>query len=472
MTPPLANEKWQELIQLHLDGIANQEQVKNLSAQLEICFDTRLLYLRMQHIHSSLLTGEFSEMPFAPSEQRVLQLISDLEESKPTHQHRRYLFIAASTTAAIALLLGLLFILSSQSAASIEVTTIEGPVRWTGHDGHVIEKLNVGQMLTGGTIQTTAADSQATLTFRDGSAVSTTGISVLSITNKGQKLLHLRSGILSANVTPQRNKSPMNVLTPTARLEVLGTRFDVVANSEGAKLIVREGVVNAVRTSDGQSVKVEAGHSTIATTNAKDSFHARNHHETTYRWIANLEHDHKQGEGEFVSAMHALKKRIRDAMTKGHLTKEQIPAVYGAQLAAAIDADGLLKAQPKQIRGGESGDLIRIASLYVNHNQPKSVILTQRSVFQVRGTAPVETVINIGIGVFGTTRADAARFVTSHKVEGNFNLEVPVSEMQKFRDHSDKTPPVGMEIFSWFCFTSDPNCEFIISAVSLNAETD
>ncbi len=66
----------------------------------------------------------------------------------------------------------------------------------------------------------------------------------------------------------------MNVLTPTARLEVLGTRFDVVANSEGVKLIIREGAVNAVRTSDGQSVKVEARHSTIANTNAKNVFHA------------------------------------------------------------------------------------------------------------------------------------------------------------------------------------------------------
>ncbi len=81
--------------------------------------------------------------------------------------------------------------------------------------------------------------------------------------------------------------------------------------------------------------------------------------------------------------MHALKKLIRDALTKANLTKEQIPTVYEAQLAAAIDAEGLLKAQPKQLGGGGSKDLIRIASLYVNQDQPKSVILTQRSVFQV-----------------------------------------------------------------------------------------
>jgi hypothetical protein len=80
----------------------------------------------MQHIHSSLLAGEFNETQFGPSEERILQLLSHPEESKSTHQHRRCLFIAVSTTAAIPLLLGLLFILSSQSAATIELTTIQG----------------------------------------------------------------------------------------------------------------------------------------------------------------------------------------------------------------------------------------------------------------------------------------------------------------------------------------------------------
>jgi hypothetical protein len=38
MAPPQANERWQELIQLRFAGIANQEQVKKLSSQLEFLF--------------------------------------------------------------------------------------------------------------------------------------------------------------------------------------------------------------------------------------------------------------------------------------------------------------------------------------------------------------------------------------------------------------------------------------------------
>ena len=472
MTAQLTDARWRDLIQRHLDGIASHQEVKTLSSQLESCSETRLLYLRMQHIHASLLTDDFDEQPIGSTEQRVLELISQLEQTKVTLQTRRQLLTVTSIAAAIFLMVSIWFILSNRSADIIEVTKIQGSVRWTGDGGNVIEDLRAGQRLTGGTLETTSVDSLALLTFHDGTTVSTAGNSAVTVAGNGQKKLHLRSGVLSADVQRQPKKQPMLVLTPTARLEVIGTRFDIVANADGAKLSVREGLVRAVRTSDGQSVSVPAGHSTIATTDVENELRSRSHNEAIHAWTANLVQDHKPGEGEYVSAMLALRLRIRDALTNGKLTRQQIPSVYGPQLAAATEADGELKAQPKQIKQGKFGNLIHIASLYVNRNQPKSIVLTEKSIFRVQGTVAVKSEIHIGIGAFGTTRAGAGRFLTSHTVVGDFDLKIPVAQLQAFRGRGSYGSPVGMELFSWFCFTSNPKSELSISAVTLTPALD
>ncbi len=72
-----------------------------------------------------------------------------LDSSQPSHQRRRYHFITEPKTLAIALLLGLLFILRSQSPTAIEARTVQGAVRWTADDGYVIEKATACQILTG-----------------------------------------------------------------------------------------------------------------------------------------------------------------------------------------------------------------------------------------------------------------------------------------------------------------------------------
>ena len=179
------------------------------------------------------VTGDFNETPTGTSEQRILKLLSHLEQSKLTFRNRRYFFPVPTIAVATVLTVGIWFRWRTQSAYIIEVTTIQGPVRWTGDAGNVMDELETGQKLTGGSLKTTALNSLATFTFPGGSTVSTTGNSAVIITDNGQKKLHLRSGVLSADVQRQPDNRPLYVTTPTARLEVLGTRFDVVANAGG-----------------------------------------------------------------------------------------------------------------------------------------------------------------------------------------------------------------------------------------------
>jgi len=42
-----------------------------------------------------------------------------------------------------------------------------------------------------------------------------------------------------------------------------------------------------------------------------------------------------------------------------------------------------------------------------------------------------------------------------------------VSEFQPFQGRGGDVSPIGMEVFAWFCLTSDANAELEISAVEL-----
>ena len=80
---------------------------------------------------------------------------------------------------------------SSRAERLLEITSIQGAVQWTGDGGNVIEELEEGQALTGGTIETRSVNSVVELRFRDGSTVSTSGGSMLTIADDGQKKLTL-----------------------------------------------------------------------------------------------------------------------------------------------------------------------------------------------------------------------------------------------------------------------------------------
>lgn len=471
----ITSEKWQALIQRHLDGIASEDEVKELSAKLESCSETRSLYLKLQQIHAVLLNGEFDELSTDVSENRVLELISNLERSSHALRKRRLLFTLGSIVAAVLVILGTWALWTGRTESIVEITSIQGDVQWTGDGGNVIEELKEGQVLTGGTIETRSINSAVELRFRDGTNVSTSGGSVLTIADEGQKKLYLRLGILSADVKKQPAKRPMVVVTPTARLEILGTRFDVMANPERSKVSVRHGSVRAVRSSDGKSIDVAGGHSAIASSDVQHEFLSRRSDQAVHVWKANLDQDRKQGEGEFVSAMFALRMEIREALGAGKVTREQIRDVYGDRLAEATDADGVLKAQPKQIRQSKFGNVIQIATLYVNRDKPSPVVLTEQSVFRVRGNVAKvseSTEIHIGIGAFGTTRASAGRFLASRNVVGEFDVEIPVAHLRPFRSRGGELSPIGMEVFAWFCLTSDVNAELEISAVELKPDSN
>jgi hypothetical protein len=140
-------ESGHELIQRYLDEIASDEEVQELSGPLGSCSETRSLYLKLPDTHAVLISGELNAPISNQAEIRVLELISNLEESKRILRQRRFLSTVGSIATALLVMLGSWSLCSSRSDRIVEITSIQGGVQCTGDSGNVIEQLQAGQVL-------------------------------------------------------------------------------------------------------------------------------------------------------------------------------------------------------------------------------------------------------------------------------------------------------------------------------------
>jgi len=145
-----------------------------------------------------------------------------------------------------------------------KITGLSGPLQWTGDGGRVDFDMRVGAELAGGTVEGLVPGSWFELTFSDGSTATISGNSMLTVSDQGQKKLYLKAGNLSGKVKPQPAGKPMLIYTRSALLEVLGTQFEVEAETVATVLNVSEGSVRVTRFSDGSTVDVPARHRLIA----------------------------------------------------------------------------------------------------------------------------------------------------------------------------------------------------------------
>ena len=155
---------------------------------------------------------------------------------------------------------------------------LNGTLTWIGDGGQIVQGagspqketrwsnvLREGAELSGGTIEGMAPDSWFELEFHDGSTGMISGDSILTFSDQGQKEFRLKQGRFSADVMPQPEGKPMLIHTPSAVLEVIGTKFDVEAGPESTMLYVREGKVQVRRVHDGRTVDVPANHRVVTT---------------------------------------------------------------------------------------------------------------------------------------------------------------------------------------------------------------
>lgn len=112
-------------------------------------------------------------------------------------------------------------------------------------------------------------DGSIRIRFADGSILElkqSGTIQRISDTHAGQRgaTVILRDGELSATIQPQVKGSSFRVLTRSAEIKVVGTRFVVVEGADKTRLDVQEGLVELKRTADGEKVNVAGGYFAIA----------------------------------------------------------------------------------------------------------------------------------------------------------------------------------------------------------------
>lgn len=203
--------------------------------------------------------------------------------------------------ASIALLLGVSFLLRPD-AVDREIATItglNGAVQWTGDGGQVVRDFAAGYRLRGGTIEGLAPFSWFELQFKDGSKIAISGNSVLTFSELRQKQLHLKRGAVSARVEPQPPGRPMLIQTPSAQLEVLGTRFEVEAGLAATLIDVSEGKVRVKRLADGATIVVPAQHRAVAA--ADRDLTATPAPQAVNRWISHLQLGPERTLGKWLS---------------------------------------------------------------------------------------------------------------------------------------------------------------------------
>ena len=326
---------WNDYLEgeLHEDGIAELQQLlASNDTFLRAAADSfqvhRLLGLKVEDSetrHEDFVRATMGQLPSSETELvgEVMKMLPVRRAGKPyTH-----LLFRGFVAAALLLVVALLFFRASASPEVARITGLHGAVQWTGEGGVVQDLDRVGEVLRGGTLESPSADTWAELTYRDGTTVTVSGRSLLTLSEQRQKIVRLRYGNLSANVTPQPTGRPMLVLTPTAELNVLGTQFNVDAQSESTRLVVNEGRVRLRRNdADGKEVDVEAQQSITTSINYQDGLVPVQRADSISAWKSDLKADVVYG--KWVSRLWSLGAKLKLAIANGEMTKDDAIKAY------------------------------------------------------------------------------------------------------------------------------------------------
>ncbi len=271
-----------ELIQGYLDGSLSEAQEAALTAWLKQDPAHLRDFTEALRFENDLRLA--AEAEFRPG---ALGVFHPTAEPRPRRRSPWWRYAAAIT-----LLAGLpwLYLQISRPREVVSVKEISGSLAWTGANGETRQFFASGDRLPPGMFETIGEGSRVTLAFRDGTRMDLRGDSRAVIAARRQKSIHLQSGSLRAQVSPQPAGKPLLVHTPTARLEVLGTVFSLFTVPRSTTMNVKQGRVKMERLADGGVVEVPAQHTAAASLETATPLAATRSVEapTAWRWDATM----------------------------------------------------------------------------------------------------------------------------------------------------------------------------------------
>jgi hypothetical protein len=325
--------------------------------------------------------------------------------------------------------------------AELEIATItemNGALQWTGDGGRVIRDLEAGSSLRGGTLESLSTDSWAVLTFRDGSKVTVSGQSMLTISERKQKELYLHEGSVSASVASQPHGQPMLIHTPTAKLEVLGTQLNIDAERTSTTLRVNEGRVRVTRLADGSVAEVPAEHQVVVSASRLTDFKVSPRPESVRSW--------------------------RSSLPSG--------TIYGEWIPEGGQTNGNLRTAPILLNFQKKPVTLHLAAISVSRGPVAPVVLTSGGKFRIRGQIETSGDIYFGLtmkhfkGGFAGKYIAVRQFVLPQNTDERLEIEL---HLEEFRPQEEEFPdsPIGLELVDWWCFTYNVDAGLGIAGVEL-----
>jgi len=330
-----------ELLMRYFDGRATAAEMQSLNALLKEDAGARdvLAEICFQAVAMADLARERAMVPCARK--------ADLARQGPVGR-RRWWAIAATACAAILVLA--VFAWWPSWPGPVLLADFSGPVTWVDPAGQSHHDLKPGDELHGGTVQVQGTASFANLLFRDGSTVTLAGESEVTVVARSQKMLLVRNGDLRAEVRPQRAGRPMLLRTPTAEVEVLGTRFSMGVDPQETRLTVAKGRVQMRRLADGSTTEVPEQASAVATLRTTDALKAQHRLPPPARWRQTFERPPgKTWKGEWKSAdrtgpgrLQAIPEVYDRSKYGGPGVAYVVSALDGCHHIALVDPDSVL----------------------------------------------------------------------------------------------------------------------------------
>jgi hypothetical protein len=432
----LAPDEWTELITIVRDDPALLEELRD---QLEAC---ELLALAEDPVRGSPLFIEATRSRLA-DDGFVSGVRAALAGRAPDHRvgwAPDWLGLFAASAAAA--LLTAVVLWPKGKAEIARVTGLNGSIQWIGDGGRLERDLKIGTSLGGGTLEAISADSWMSLEFRDGTAVTVSGPTMLTLAEDDQKQLHLREGSLFAKVTRQVQGRPMLIHTRTAELEVLGTQLDVEAEPEATRLNVDEGRVRVTRLVDGRVAEVPARHQVVASADRTRALTPTPRAEAVDWW----------------------KSRLSASVGK--------PLPPQGDLPARLQAMPIILSRPKQ-----GTFAVFVAAFGVAQGDSPPVRLEEGSRFRIRGRLASAHALGFGVtmkrsgGSFGgkfETIVPGPELAPEH---GSFVLTLDPAILKPLQPGASGTP-IGSEVEDCYVFTVNVDAGLEVVEVELLPPND
>lgn len=482
--PDPPHERLDQLMTRLLNESATPEELAELEQLLKSDEDARRRYVHHFDLHSELeQRAERGELGTSSVRSTGVGRNTAVPSEGRTTNRSTRLRAGLPIAIAAALLLVAAFVFTRPKRDHIAtLVAMAGPVQLTGDGGEVLTDLHIGQTLNGGTFECSALESSATLRFDDGSTLNISGNTVVTVSDREQKVIRLREGSISADVKRQPVGQPFRVFTPTAELEVKGTRFDVLASSSRMKLAVREGVVRAKRVADGKSIDVPADHATVATVAGAESLVASQINQPSTTWVADIREDATTGKWVPIEILERVK--LSEDIDAGLVAMEDAKDVYFQRLKAIDDEHkGGVFALPKPIgkKGGRRSPegkeptVLYLVVFDVPSRQAGPIVLVESSQLRFRGRVSKPSGMRLGFAARDPEGAGKrwAKPERIKQVDEEFDIVVPVADFMTGRNASSgeptKTLSNGWELTHVYCMTNDPDAKLQITHVELLA---